>query len=437
MNKVDYGLNNQEKIKMEVLKDPEALEQNNRQIVIKNLNDVYSSVEKLIQRTYAQKATEINFQLRNIRTNVSQLLSDIKNKELDGFSGREGTLEDFYRKEDNLLEDSAKLKEIFSSLVSSTGTIDIFLLEDLLDNFKKDIEQRIIVDKNLLKEFKLKQMELNSSERLISGKKQIPIETDDETSAPSLVDTIGKSSGSSKLSKNILAPSMSSERFVSGQIERTSEESIDTEVLSRLYNYMNVLEHKYSACQPEISLNGDYIGDRKWKINKSEKFISGSIMDTVLKPLLTFETCWHPFEDVRTMMQFVQREADVVPKGQHKSICLLNSEWKNDIKVWSQNYIHPRLILYLYDLETGEVLFNKNVEHADQLKVWHNLDTYVTLENEISSLIEQKDSFDAEDLAERTGLSINGAKNVISIMISRNKIIDLGFGSSSYTGIKK
>ncbi|WP_406669837.1 hypothetical protein V7O67_08165 [Methanolobus sp. ZRKC4] len=404
--------------------------------MVRNLNDVYSSIEKLIQRTYAQKETDINFQLRNIRTNVSQLLSDIKNKELVGFSDRKGTLEDFYRTENNLLEESATVKDVFSSLVSPTKSIDIFLLEDLLENLKKDIDQRIIVDKNMLKEFKLKQMEAKSAEHVISGEKQISIETDDDASIPSQVKNIGRSSGSSSSSKNILAPSMNSGRIVSGEIKKNVEESINTEMLSKLYNYMNAQEHKYSIHQAEISFNGEYIGDKKWKVNKSDKFISGSIMNTVLKPLLTFETYWHPFDDLRTIMQFVQREANAVPKGQYKSICILNSEWKSDIKIWSQNYVHPRMILYLYNLENDELLFDKNVERADQLKVWHNLDTYITLENEILSLIEQTESFDAEDVAENTGLSINGAKKLISIMLSRNKIIDLGFGTSSYTGIK-
>jgi hypothetical protein len=422
---------------MEVLKEPRDLEQSNRQIIIKNLNDVYSSVEKLIQRTYAQKEADLNFQFRNIRTNVSQLLADIKNKQLDTFSGNKGSLEELYRTEDNLLNESIRMKDTFSSLISSTGSIDVFLLEGLIENFKKAFNDRIIVDRDILKEFKLKQMESNSAERVMSGEKQRSVKEESQTITSTGKSQTGKLSDSLNKSRSIMVPSMTSETNPANDNEKNGKEDIETDVLSKLYNYMNILEHKYSSYQPEVSFNGEYIGKRKWKVNISDKLILGNIMATVFKSLLTFETYWHPFDDLRTIVQFVQREANAVPAGQYKSLCILNSGWNPDIKEWVQNYMHPRMTLYLCNLETNEILFNSNVKNADRLKVWHNLETYTALETDIEPLIVDDEAFDASDVAEMTGLSTEGANRFLSKLLSENKIIDVGFGTARYKGIKK
>ena len=436
LNKVESLKKDLEEIKMEVLKDPRELEQSNRQIVINNLNDVYSSVEKLIQRTYEQKEADLNFQFRNIRTNVSQLLADIKNKDLDTFSGKKGSIEELYKTEDNLLNESIRMKDKFSSLITSTGSIDIFLLEGLLENFKKAFNDRIIIDKDILKEFKLKQMESNSAERVMYGEKQVSVKNESQTINSFGISQTGKISDSPNNSRSIMVPSLDSERNTENDTEKKGKEDIETDILSKLYNYMNVLEHKYSIHQPEVSFNGEYLGKRKWKVNISDKLISGNIMDTLLKPLLTFETYWHPFDDLRTIMQFVQREANAVPAGQYKSLCIFNSGWNPEIREWVQNYVHPRLTLYIFDLETNELLFNRNVKNADRLKVWHNMEAYISLETEIAPLIEEDEAFDASDVAEITGLSTEEAKKFLSKMLSENKIIDVGFGKLQYKGMK-
>ncbi|WP_094228180.1 hypothetical protein [Methanolobus psychrotolerans] len=426
--------NGLEVIKMEILQDPGDMEKDNRQTIIKNLNDVYSSVEKLIQQTYLKKKAELNFQLRNLRTAVSQLRSDITNRNLDGFSGRKGTLDDFYRTEDNLLNASAKMKDTFASLITSSDPIDIFLLEALLDNFKKGFNDRIIVDKDMQNEFKLKKIEMSSADRVISNEKQLPDKKDTNVLVH-LETEKNKNLFTTNISKSILTSSLDPGKTAGDIPERTDKEEIETNMLSKLYNYMNVLEHKYSTYQPELAFSGEYTGEKRWKFSISDRSISGSIID-VLKPFLTFKTCWHPFNDLRTIMNFVQKDANAVPTGQYKSLCFLNSGWSSDIKEWAQNYVHPRLVLYLYDLGKSEILFNRNVRNADRLMVWHNLDTYVTLEDEIEPLIDQADPFDAAEVAERTGLSIDGAKRLIAIMLSKNKVMDIGFGTSRYAGIK-
>ncbi|MDG6243697.1 MAG: hypothetical protein QCH31_04795 [Methanolobus sp.] len=423
---------------METLKDPKELEAVNRQTVIDNLNEVYNAVEKLIQRAYAKKENKLNSRLRNIRTDVSQLLSDIRNKSIDGFSGNKGTLDDFYRTGEQLLKDLYEMRDTFSSLTGSMEKTDIFLLEDLIDNFKKEYNNRIIVDQNILKEFRLKQMEAASEQRVMAGGDNLALKKQTPIPDPKPQNERDKITSSFVISKE--SPGSSSPAFWTmpkNRKEADVKEDIETNVLLKIYNYMNVLENKYSTYQPEVSFAGEYIGKRKWKKKVSDKFISGSIVDSFLKPILTFETCWRPFDELRTVMQFVQNEASTVPEGKHKSMCLLNFKWDADIVEWAENYVHLRLIIYLYDLRTDSIWFNEKVELAEKLKVWHNTDNYVTLQSELESLTEQDEGFDAADVMKVTGLNIEGANNYISEMLKSNTIIDLGFGTSRYKGMKK
>lgn len=421
---------------MEVLKNPEELEQLNRQIMIRNLEDVYNSVEKLIQRTYANKEADLNFKLRNIRTSVSQLLTDIKNKDLDAFSGKKGTLGEFYRAEDVLLSNSSKMSETFTSTISSTDKIDIFLLEGLLDRFKKDFNNRIIVDKDILNEFKLKKMEISSADRVMSGEIQVSAKKKQKTQDKKGTGMITRKSGTSDVTKSIMAPSFDAKENAEYGIRNEAKDEIDTNILSKLYNYMNILENKYSTYQPEVSFDGEYIGDKKWKVKMADKYISGTIVDKIIHPVIIYETYWHPFDDLRTIIDFVQKEANSIPGGQYKSLCLVNSKWENDINEWARNYVHPRLVLYLYDPGRDKITYNRNVKNADRTKVWHNLDTYQKIENDIKNLIEQEDTFDESDVTDRTGLNTEGAKKFLSSMIAENKIIDVGFGTSRYSGVK-
>jgi hypothetical protein len=421
---------------MDTLKDPEELERQNRQEIIRNLNDVYNSIEKLIQKTYLNKETELNFQLRNIRTSASQLLADIKNKDLDSFSGKKGTLEEFYRIEGALLAESTKMNDIFSATVKS-DIIDIFSLDDLLESFKKEFNERINVDKDMLNEFKLKQMEASSAERLMSRDKKIPEKKEvNNTERGSINLTYGRSATPNKADSTILR-STDTKSAVKEQSTNNRKQEINTETLSKLINYMNILEEKYSKYQPEVSFDGEYIGDKKWKVEVSEKYISGTVVRKMLLDAIIFETYWKPVDNLRNIMEFVQKEANAVPAGQYKSLCLLNSNWDGEIKKWAENYLHPRLVLYLYELGTSELIFNNSISNADRIKTWHNPETYRTIESEIQPLIDRDESFEDTDVAELTGLSIDGTKKFLAAMIAENKIIDVGFGKSQYTKLKK
>ncbi|WP_292467359.1 hypothetical protein [Methanolobus sp.] len=64
------------------------------------------------------------------------------------------------------------------------------------------------------------------------------------------------------------------------------------------------------------------------------------------------------------------------------------------------------------------------------------METYVPLENEIIPLIEQDKTFNASDVAEMAGLDTEGTQKFIVTMLSMKKIIDVGFRTSRYPGIK-
>jgi hypothetical protein len=418
------------------LKDPNELEKQNRQVIIGNLNDVYSSIEKLIQKTYLNKETDLNFQLRNIRSSASQLLADIKNKDLDSFSGKKGTLEEFYKIEDTLLAESAKMNDIFASTIKS-DSIDIFSLDDMVESFKKAFNERINVDKDILNEFKLKQMEASSAERVMSRDKKIPEKKEvKKTEHESISLTYGRSGNATKPEPAISSSPVNKEVMEEQQKDNVKKE-IDTEILSKLYNYMNILENKYSNYQPEVSFDGEYIGDKKWKVEIADKYISGTVVRKMVLNAILFETYWKPFDNLRTIMEFVQKEATTVPAGQYKSLCIVNSDWNTDIKDWAENYIHPRLVLYLYDISSNEIIYNESVFNAGRIKLWHNPDTYKTIESEIQPLIDREEPFDDTEVAELTGLSVEGAKKLLAVMVAENKIIDVGFGKSQYTGLRK
>jgi hypothetical protein len=421
---------------MDGLKDPNELEKQNRQVIIRNLNDVYSSIEKLIQKTYQNKETDLNFQLRNIRSSVSQLLADIKNKDLDSFSGKKGTLEEFYKIEDTLLAESAKMNDIFASTIKS-DSIDIFSLDDMVESFKKAFNERINVDKDVLNEFKLKQMEASSAERVMSRDKKIPEKKEvKKTEHESISLTYGRSGNATK-TEPAISSSPANKEVIEDQQKDNVKKEIDTEILSKLYNYMNILENKYTNHQPEVSFDGEYIGDKKWKVEISDKYISGTVVRKMVLNAILFETYWKPFDNLRTIMEFVQKEATTVPAGQYKSLCIVNSDWNTDIKNWAENYIHPRLVLYLYDISSNEIIYNESVFNAGRIKLWHNPDTYKTIESEIQPLIDREEPFDDTEVAELTGLSVEGAKKFLAVMVAENKIIDVGFGKSQYTGLRK
>ncbi|WP_406662173.1 hypothetical protein V7O66_05995 [Methanolobus sp. ZRKC3] len=418
--------------------DPQKIQQDNRQTVTDNLRDAYNVVEKLIQKSYQQKKMEVNFQLRNIRSDISRIRSEIESKELDGFSGKKGNLGELYTTEDMFLTTASEMLDLANSYLVSEN-IDTHSLEVHLSQFKKAFNSRIIVDKDILNEFKLKEMESATESRVLSGKKPVlqkvvpapsenPVFQTDNVSNPD-------DQASSSMDKDI--ESHISEEH-DAKISQDINNELDTETLSKLYNYFNLLEHKYSTYQPEVSNDGNYIGNSKWSTDISDRWIVGIVKDGLFKTPLIFETYWHPTEDLKELMNFIQSEGNSVAKDQYKSLCLVNSSWNDEIREWARTFMHPRLILFLYELDTSNLHFNETVVSAASLSMWHNSEKKPeTLEDKLVSLLDEMEYFNASDLMERTGLNVKNADNFLKEMAKKNRIVDIGFGTSKYTRSKE
>jgi hypothetical protein len=408
--------------------DPQKVQEESRQKVADNLRDIYSAIERLIQKSYQQKEMDQNFQLRSFRSDISGLLPEVEDKNLGKLAGRKGNLEDFYVAEDMLLASSFELLDFANSCLIS-DSIDIVLLESYLNRFEQSINGRVIIDKGILNEFKLKKMEYDAGLKVDFDKKSLHnVHAADNTINREEV----KTQESSYEDNSSITPTLSND------INEGLESELDTGTLSKMYNYFNILEHKYSSYQPEVSYDGSYIGDVKWVFDVSDMYVFAEVRKRFFKTSLTFETYWHPFDDLKSIIQFVQQEANSVPKEQYKSICVVNSIWPSDMQEWVASYMHPRLILFLYELDNDALYFNKSVKSANYLAIWHNSEEKPeTIEDKLNSLLDEMEYFVASDLMRITGLNSKSADKLIKEMVKNNKIIDIGFGSSKYTRPKE
>jgi hypothetical protein len=395
-------------------KDPASLQEQNLQTAIKHLKDTYNVIERLIQKTYMKNEMDANSALRNVRSDISRLLTEMGSRQLSVFCARQGKLEEFYAAEERFVQDSATLLEYAGSLTTSQDPVDVFMLEGYLRQFEKDLNSRIAVDKNMLSEFRTKQM--------------------DTTVAPASLHTLDPASGKSEnaTTKTFMgvayadAPSCNDE-------SRKCQEELEAGTLSGIYNYFNILEHKYSCHRPEISSDGSYIGDKKWDFELTDKRITGTVRDGIFRTPLLFETYWHPVDDVKELMHSVQSRAASVSKDQFLSLCLVNSEWSEQITDWSRGFIHSRLMLFLYSLDKDELAFNETADAAMKLYDWHSSERKVeSLEEKLHDLMKENESFDAEDVSKVTGLSVKDAERFLQALVNKKMVINLGFGTSMY-----
>ena len=390
--------------------DPSDLQQTNRQTAINNLRDTHAAIERLMNKTYQQQDVTASSALRQIRTKVTALLSDMENIDLDTFSGREGTLDEFYNNEEHFTESSTGLLKTTEDALESGESIDTYSIESSVDALEKNFNNRIVLTKKHLQEYEKKRTESQNQMQ----QEDLP---ESAHGAPDI--------------------EFEPESDVEEEKYWDEPEELDTAVLSKLYNYKNILEQKYSRYQPEVSINGDYIGNKKWKVELTDKTIRGTIKDGMLKTPLIFETYWYPLNEVRDAVQIVQSEAKAIGKNQYVSLCLVNNTWKNEIQEWAKSFVHQRLTLFLYELETDTLIFNDSPETAEYLKFWHSTDmTGVTLDDKVRSIVEEQEYFTINDVMTTCGFNANGAKAYLSNMVKNGIVIDVGLDSPKYAKVK-
>ena len=390
--------------------DPEELQQTNRQSAITNLQEAHAIIEKLVYKTHRQKDVTASSELRQLRSEVTSILSEMENSDLDTFSTKKGTLDEFYDAEKRFAQSFEKLLEAVRAAEESSDAVDTFSLDSAVETLRKNFNNRIIPTKEHLDEYK---------DRVIVAQEDIPeLESDSDMQSDIAQDVACEEEG--------LEPDDDNDADTE---ESNGGYELDTESLSKLYHYINILEQKYSKYQPEISSNGDYIADKTWKIDLSERSIRGVIKDGMLKTPLIFETYWYPIDDMRDAVQYVQSRAGDVGKDQHKSLCLISDMWDNEIKEWAKGFIHQRMTLFLYELQSGELIFNKTLESAESSEFWHSTNLHrVALDEILNDFIDETEYFTADDVSEKFGLNSNGAKALLGELVKKGIVVDVGLG---------
>lgn len=385
--------------------NPNTLQQTNRQTTINNLRDAHAAIERLMNKTYQQQDTTASSALRQIRTKVTALLSDMENKDLDTFSGREGTLDEFYDNEGRFIESSTGLLKTAESALESDESVDTYSIESSVDALEKNFNNRIVLTKKHLQEYEIRQTESRSPKETPDGKR--------DSSAPDA------------------EPKIESPAW----LDDTTKDYAS--VIPKLYNYINVLEQKYSNHQPNISNNGDYLGNKTWKVDLLDHGIRGTVKDGAFKIPLVFETCWYPLNSVLEAAQFVQSQANAVGKGQYKSLCLINDVWDDEIKEWAKDFVHQRMSLFLYELENDTLTYKDKSEITERFEFWHSNTIFkAPIEEEMKILIEKKEYLTVNDVMGMFGFNTKGAEAYLYDLIKKGVVIDVGLDSPKYTKVK-
>ena len=139
--------------------DPKTSQQKNRHTATNNLRDTHAAIERLMNKTYQQQNVTASSALRQIRTKVTTLISDMENKDLDTFSGREGTLDEFYEAEGRFTESSTVLLKTAEDALESDDSVDTYSIESSIDALEKNFNNRIVLTKKHLQEYEKLQAE--------------------------------------------------------------------------------------------------------------------------------------------------------------------------------------------------------------------------------------------------------------------------------------
>ncbi|AEH61135.1 hypothetical protein Mzhil_1281 [Methanosalsum zhilinae DSM 4017] len=381
------------------------IQKNNTQIAFNSLKGAHKTVERLIQRTYHNKDIETSCKLRDIRALISQLILDMDSANTYKFGSDDGDLDQFYEREHELVDVSSRLAKTMEML---TRDIDAFSIEQDLFDFEKTIKNRIKIEQIVVDNF--------------NCKANLNLSNEDHNINCSVIDN-------STFTNNFSTTTTTD----TNMDHKNIEEKFTPQTLSKLNTYINCLECKYSDHQPEMTPNGDYVGSNKWIVDVSSESITGKIKDGILNIKLKLNTVWYPINDLTQIIKYVQSISSSVPKNQYLTLCLINSSWNKDITIWAREYMHPRLILLLYELDHDVIVFNQNVNCSTYFSFWHNkIDNIYSLDEIINTFLGQNEKFTVNDLSKETGLNLKSSKDLIDRLLNENRIIELGFGSSMY-----
>ncbi|MGM0771839.1 MAG: hypothetical protein ACQESU_09595, partial [Halobacteriota archaeon] len=405
---------------MDLEAHPTKLQEENRKKVNESLKNSHSRIEKLIQKTYQKKDSTSTSQLRLLRTRITGLVSETEKKGLDSFGSHKGSIDDFYEIETKFVETSENLlHEIEKNIMTGENT-DVFSISDLVDRMEILISHRIqLNDRNLseyenrIKSKRQTEKENSLSEEKAAAEEERPTEIRiSETEIPGDKVIASKITGT-EIEEVLRETAVEkTDEIPADKAESVNNQELDTEILSKLYNYINYLVQKFENEQPEISFNGDYIADKQWKTEISKKSVRGTIKGGRFKqPSLIIDNYWKDIEDKREILEMIQAKANTIGQDQYMSICFINSSWDQAIKEWARIYSHQRLGFFIYDVTEDDLVYNENDENNRKYAYWHARGgSRNRLNDVVDKLIKDEEYFDLNELVKSSGLNLEGTK---------------------------
>lgn len=97
------------------------------------------------------------------------------------------------------------------------------------------------------------------------------------------------------------------------------------------------------------------------------------------------------------------------------------------------------MTLFLYELQSGELIFNETSESAEYFEFWHSTDMQrVSLDEILNDFIDETEYFTANDVSNKFGLNANGAKALLGELVKKGIVVDVGLGDrTKYTTVKQ
>ncbi|NPE30703.1 hypothetical protein HNV12_22660 [Methanococcoides sp. SA1] len=426
---------------MDLESHPTTLQEENRKKVHELLKNTHSRIEKLIQKTYQQNDSAATSQLRQLRTRITGLISEAEKKELDSFGSHNGNIDEFYENEERFVDGSTMLLQEVDNALATGENVDVFAISDLVDKIEMGFSHRIELTNKNLSEYENRIGIKKQAEREERGRREKEQEQE-QREAEEKAPTEDKTEMSETFPSEIKTSSTDDIEDETSALYETQvhikKDELDTETLSKLYSYINILEQKFEKQHPDVSYDGEYIADKQWKVELSKRSVRGSIKEGRFKtPMLIVDNYWKSIDDKRDIIEMIQAKASTIEQNQHMSLCFISSSWDQSIKDWVRTYSHQKLGFFIYDLAEDDLVYNETDENNRKFAFWHSTNgTRTKLTQIVDQLIEDEEYFDLNDVMEHSGLNLRGAKKFIDSLVKKKALIDVGLDSPKYTRSK-
>ncbi|MBP2029316.1 hypothetical protein J2755_000236 [Methanohalophilus levihalophilus] len=392
-------------------KSPDRTQTENNQRIKEVLGENRQAFEMLIEKSHRDGNVQATADIRALRNRIVDLLKRIDGK-TTAFSGKTASsLDEFYDAEQQLIAKSDSFSEMISQMLDGEMNIEAFKLTMSLESIERAIKARIPVDPVLMGKY-------SANRQRIAAEKAASSEPEVIEESLAIKDE----------------PEQPEEYSVQQPVRETVEEKLDTETLSVLYNYLNILERKYGDFVPEVSPSGDYLSSPKWKYSTDQRSAHAELKGGIFGSLLVLDARWNPETDLRKLVEKVQGIARAAGNNEYRGICFIANSWDDDISEWAESYTHPRLSLFLYSLGSDGVIYNSENTYSRYLQFWYSplASGKVRLKDLVLDLLQERVNIDASDLASETGLNKKGAQKLLDKLEKKEMLVDIGFGSSKY-----